>query len=685
MAATRDFVRDSGMDDVSLAEFEIGAVIGQGGMATVHRATFKPTGEEVALKLMLANVADDPTFIERFRREVKAMMGLRHENICRVIAAGEGDGRLFMAMEIIDGGSVRELKQRLGGKFPVLLAAEIVRQLLHALGEAHRHGVIHRDLKPANLMLTRTGILKLVDFGIAKKTTDNTLTATGMLVGTPAYMSPEQVRGDGIDGRSDLFASGLILHDLLCGRSPFYADNPGTSLVKVLQEEVPGMFDVLFGVDPQLEAFHGTLTQREPEKRYADADDALRALEPWLLSSLERYPDLVADCLRNPAGMKKQLNREQGEQELERARALVRKHGPIPAAALALENVTHIDPSSTVAKEELAAISEPLGFHTDLRSDARIAETEAALKTQRDHPGLLKRLADLHRAAGNLRESARALKRYLRLKDDVAALQQLVVLLWGPGSDPSLVTGTLQRLRTQDIMAGVKTGGMPAIRPDSEVNARKRAAAGLTDLSDEKRAAIAAAARNSTQTGLGRAMGTSTASDDARVIRELSSDAGFFSTIREQVGGYFWLGVAGVVVLTIILVGAKLSSGLVKEAQTDMRKHVEGSEINEEANTFNWQRTKLNEAKIALEKGSFVSCSIAATQALEGEKTAKLVLDAKWLMAQCSLLARDYSSARNALEDFKDNANINDRRYETGKAQLRAIERGEKPGGVRTW
>ena len=145
------------MTEATLDDFETGAVLGQGGMATVYRATDKRTGEEVALKLMLANVADDPTFIERFRREARATMALQHNNICRVIAAGESGGKLFMAMEVIDGGSVRELKQKFGGTLPLQLAAEIVGQLIKALGAAHEIGVIHRDLKPANLMLTRSG------------------------------------------------------------------------------------------------------------------------------------------------------------------------------------------------------------------------------------------------------------------------------------------------------------------------------------------------------------------------------------------------------------------------------------------------------------------------------------------------------------------------------------------------
>ncbi len=676
------------MQEAKLSDFEIGPVLGQGGMATVHKAIHRPSGETVALKLMLANVEGDPTFMERFRREVKASMALRHENICRVVAAGEGDGRLFMAMEVIDGGSVRELKQKFGGRLPMQLAIDLVAQLLSALGAAHRQGVIHRDLKPANLMLTRTGILKLVDFGIAKSSSDATLTATGMLVGTPAYMSPEQVRGDELDGRSDLFSTGLILHDLLCGRSPYYSDNPGTSLMKVLQEEVPGIFDVLFGIDPCVEAFHGKLTAKERDERYPSCDDAIKAIRPTLQDIRARHPQLVAECLRNPGGMKQQLLREHAESEMTRATALIQRHGPIHAAALALENAVHIDPSFQAAQDRLNQVASDLGFHTEVVTDPRIAEATDALKKQPKHPGLLKRLADLHRAAGNMRECAKYLKRYLRQKEDSAAVQQLLALLWGPGSDPGLVTGTIQRLRTQDIVAGLKTGGMPALKPEKPL--KERASATMTN---EQRAAVAAAAqRGAGNTGIQpspqgtsapRTGGFHTTSDEARFIAGVAAESNMIENLKERFGAFFWVGAAGAVILTFVVGAAIMSKTLVKAAQKDMAAHATGEIIREEDHMFNFQQTKLNEAAAAMKKGNFVGCVVAATVALEGEKTAKMVLSAKWMQAQCSLMAGDVSTAKDALQDFKDNANIKDKRFEMAKTQLKAIERGETPGGIR--
>ncbi len=656
------------MNGAQLSDFEIGPLLGQGGMAVVHRAVFKPTGETVALKLILPEGATDPTNLERFRREVRATMALDHDNICRVMAAGEtNDGRMFMAMEVVDGGSVRELKHKLGGTVPVQVAIEIVGQLLAALDVAHRAGIVHRDLKPANLMLTKSGVLKLVDFGIARSSSDHTLTATGMLVGTPAFMSPEQVRGDPLDGRADLFAAGLILHDLLCGRSPYHSDNPGTSLVKVLQEDVPSFFDVLLGIDPAIEAFHSKLTAKEPADRYRDAATALKALQPSLLEMHLLHPHVLAECLQDPRVARRLLAREQATTELERGRTLVKSHGPVVAAALAFENAVALDATCSDAIAELATVGAALDFHTDVRTDARLLETQEALRANPQHPGLLKRLADQHRAAGNLRESARCLKRYLRLKDDAAALQQLVVVLWGPGSDPALVTGTLQRLRTQDIMAGVKTGGMPAIRPDKATRVD-------SSVDDERRARVAEAARAS----MARPATFETGS-------LAGHDEGAFAALREKLGGWLWLLAIGGVAVVMVVFAATSSRSLVKAAQTDMKRHAEGEVIAQEDQVFNMQATKLNEARAALEKGSFIACSVAATQSFAGESTAKMVLDGKWYLAQCSLLAGDVSAAQDALQDFKDNANIKDKRFEIAKTQLAAIARGEVPGGVKKW
>ena len=369
--------------------------------------------------------------------------------------------------------------------------------------------------------------------------------------------------------------------------------------------------------------------------------------------------------------------------------ALTQRHGPIHAAALALENAVHIDPSFQAAQDRLTQVAGDLGFHTEVVSDPRIAEAAEALKKQPQHPGLLKRLADLHRAAGNMRECAKYLKRYLRQKEDSAAVQQLLALLWGPGSDQGLVTGTIQRLRTQDIVAGIKTGGMSALKPEKSL--KERASATMTA---EQRAAVAAAAQRGGATGVQsnaqatgatspRTGGFHTTSDEARFIAGMAGESSVLEDLKERFGALFWVGAAGAVVLIFVVGAAIMSKTLVTAAQKDIADHAAGEILHQEDHMFNFQQTKLNEAAAAMKKGNFVGCVVAATVALEGEKTAKMVLNAKWMQAQCSLMAGDVSTAREALQDFKDNANIKDKRFELAKTQLKAIERGETPGGIR--
>ena len=636
---------------VSLSDFELGPVLGQGGMATVYKAHFIPTGETVALKLMAGGLNDDAVFLERFRREADATSRLEHDNICRVIAAGQSDGKLFMALELIDGGSVRDLKARFGGTMPTQLATEITVQLLAALAEAHKHGIIHRDLKPANLMLTKSGLLKLVDFGIAKSNNDVTLTATGMLVGTPAYMSPEQVRGDPLDGRSDLFSAGLILHDLLIGKSPFFSDNPATSLMKVMRDEVPAIFDSVFGVDPVLEAAHARLTMKNPAGRYVDAIAAIAAMKPYVEKVRAAHPRLIAEALDNPAGIRQVLLREQANAEVARANLLMQRHGgPVPAAALALENAINLDPSLEPARLKLKSISPLLGFQEGVVDDPRIRESVSALEQNPNNPGVLKRLAELHRAKGSLREAAKYLRRYLRLKEDPAALQQLTTLLYGPNSDPALVSMTLPRLQTMDIVQGVKTGGMPAIRPDKPIQ-RPPTIVNL-DL------AAAQSAR-------------------ASVVAAAVPDDGAFQRFREAFGSYMWVALPLLLVLGIIFIAAKGVTGGVNLAQKDMKRHVENEAITMQNQAWGMSRTSLFKAEELLKTGDAVRCIIETSRAMEANKNADLMLDAYWLRAQCNLLRRDKSAAEADLRDFTKYAQITDSRRQKAQEQLDALMKGK--------
>ena len=216
--------------------YEIGEVIGRGGMAEVHEGRDLRLGRRVAVKILRPDLARDPTFQARFRREAQSAAALNHPNIVAVYDTGEdtltsSDGTSvvvpFIVMEFVDGMTLRQLLAS-GRRLLPERALEITAGVLAALDYAHRHGIVHRDIKPANVMLTRTGDVKVMDFGIARAMNDtgNTMTATSAVMGTAQYLSPEQARGEVVDARSDLYSAGVLLYELLTGRPPFTGDSP---------------------------------------------------------------------------------------------------------------------------------------------------------------------------------------------------------------------------------------------------------------------------------------------------------------------------------------------------------------------------------------------------------------------------------------------------------------------------
>ncbi len=217
--------------------YEIGEVIGRGGMAEVHEGRDLRLGRRVAVKILRPDLAKDPTFQARFRREAQSAASLNHPNIVAVYDTGEDiltspDGQRvvvpYIVMEFVDGMTLRQLLSS-GRRLLPERALEISAGVLAALDYAHRHGIVHRDIKPANVMLTRTGDVKVMDFGIARAINDvgNTMTATSAVMGTAQYLSPEQARGEVVDARSDLYSAGVLLYELLTGRPPFTGDSAG--------------------------------------------------------------------------------------------------------------------------------------------------------------------------------------------------------------------------------------------------------------------------------------------------------------------------------------------------------------------------------------------------------------------------------------------------------------------------
>jgi serine/threonine-protein kinase len=267
-----------GVSGRTVSHFRVSEVLGAGGMGVVYRAEDVRLGRTVALKFLLPQYSLDAVAKKRFLREARAASALDHPNVCTVYEAGETeDGWLFLAMACYAG---ETLRARLGraGALPVAEAARIAGALLRALGAAHAAGVVHRDLKPGNVMLTAEGTVKILDFGLAK-VRDLTITGPGHRPGTAAYMSPEQVEGGSVDGRSDLWSLGVVLYEMLAGRRPFGGGHELSTVYAILHDDPEPPSRVRPDVPVAYDGIIGTLLRKDPADRFASAEEVLRRLE----------------------------------------------------------------------------------------------------------------------------------------------------------------------------------------------------------------------------------------------------------------------------------------------------------------------------------------------------------------------------------------------------------------------
>ena len=218
----------------TVGKYRILAPLGRGATGVVYRALDQTLEREVAIKVLIRDLAE-PVAMRRFRAEATTLARLNHPGIATIYELIEVDADLLMVMELVRGESLEQLCRRLG-PIPPHHACHIVDQVLAALDNAHRAGIVHRDIKPANIMLTDAGLVKIMDFGIARVRGDERLTIDGSMIGTPAYMPPEQVLGQQVDARSDLYSMGVVLYQLLAGALPFSADNAIATLQKQVSE-----------------------------------------------------------------------------------------------------------------------------------------------------------------------------------------------------------------------------------------------------------------------------------------------------------------------------------------------------------------------------------------------------------------------------------------------------------------
>ena len=267
---------------IGAGRYQVGEVIGQGGMAEVRRGRDLRIGRDVAIKLLRPDLGRDPAFQTRFRREAQAAASLNSPSIVAVYDTGEDvlDGRVtpYIVMEYVEGRTLREALNQ-DGRFLPGKALQITAEICHALEQAHAAGIVHRDIKPANVMLTPTGQVKVMDFGIARALTSSTMTQTAAVIGTAYYLSPEQARGEHVDARSDIYSTGCLLYELLTGTPPFTGDSAVAVAYQHVREEPIPPSSVEPDVPADVDAIVLVAMAKNPANRYPSAAEMRADLE----------------------------------------------------------------------------------------------------------------------------------------------------------------------------------------------------------------------------------------------------------------------------------------------------------------------------------------------------------------------------------------------------------------------
>jgi eukaryotic-like serine/threonine-protein kinase len=303
-----------------LGKYEVLGELGHGAMGIVYRARDPIINRLVALKTITTGLADDPNLLERFYREAQSAGGLQHPNIVTIYDMGDEQNLPYIAMELIEGESLEQIIAH-RTSLPVALKLTYASQACRAFDYAHKRGIIHRDIKPGNVMVNKESVVKVVDFGIAR-VLDTSKTQTGMLIGTYAYMSPEQYYGEHADERSDIWSFGVLLYELLCYQKPFTGENPASLMHSICQQEPRPLRELAPDCPPEMEVIISKLLRKSPQDRSQSMEDVLLELDPV-------YKELQSRSIAELVNRSRQLIEEGG---FAQARELLRESLKVDSA-----------------------------------------------------------------------------------------------------------------------------------------------------------------------------------------------------------------------------------------------------------------------------------------------------------------------------------------------------------------
>jgi serine/threonine protein kinase len=337
-----------------VANFEINQLIGSGGMANIYKAMQLSLERPIALKVLHRHLTLNENFITRFEKEAKRAAVLHHENIVAIIDYGCQDGEYFIAMEYIEGQNLKQMMTRMN-RLPLEVALLIGREMANGLKYAHGFGLIHRDIKPANIMLSSDGRVMITDFGIAKGHQDMSITDTGQMIGSPAYMSPEQAAGRPIDHRCDLFSLGIVLYEIITGEKPFKGDNYQELVTNIISAQPPPMKNLRVDITPSIENIVRKMLAKDIESRYQDSDilaaDLDNEIGHYIIQPSKK---LMCEFIKNPIHTTQKLRADRISKHTEKALYFMNQgQGRLADATREFENVLRFDKKNKMAQKYL--------------------------------------------------------------------------------------------------------------------------------------------------------------------------------------------------------------------------------------------------------------------------------------------------------------------------------------------